>query len=744
MGNKLFRSNRQITNTSNDIQTNTSQNNENNTNDISIDNSNTIDNSNPKFDSAVQELLAHGFGIEQAIRGVEMSMIEEDVDNDQKYSVNDNNHEGSRCMVMPLGNLEFHDFMNFGYLRLKTKYDGYYKKRWCILTKNKLICHVNEANTEVTDEFDLLMYDNLKILVDTNNSFTFALISKSNHLSQSFVAQSLNDMIQWINCVQQTQYVLNSYISTAVTHITDEDGDQLSIDIDHLINTTVESSYLLNHPLSSMRDRRNDCNIKKCNALLTVSDVLTKYSKFIQQQNKINDNKKKQTFECKTSCVLEDFHHLLQVHSLQFEEMYNELNRVCHGETSCDLKNCLMMQRNHRDRTSLKSNDDKLRAIYFGCNDVRDITRQQVLDKIHSYFFHSFDTALKLSNKDKMKCKKMIKESDNDTNMQTIRDNVIIAISEVNRSKQKSFVDVGGMNRLISNAKFISTQKEYNYGFRFYYWRYYEDNRETCDPSQCTKVRGIIGNYGFTLGRFYVQAKYKNLKDELMHNLIFTISLLQFDVLLDKSAAHLITEYFRNNVCVGGDRMKYYDMHTGTRLGIEHLAAIMAYCNQDELQRKLSETYRLTSDDETIAGLKLRHRNYANWGRLLRELVDCFGLNSQPIDVSARRIYHGVAKDMLFKSMNTRINGPTSTTTEYSVALNFCDNDGIILELSLDIWWNIGGFCDAFSMFECWQLSDFVNEQEVFFIGGYSHFKFKTIIKVPQGYNYQYYVMALC
>ena len=59
----------------------------------------------------------------------------------------------------------------------------------------------------------------------------------------------------------------------------------------------------------------------------------------------------------------------------------------------CNLSNCLLLQRNGRDRFQIKQNDGLLRDLYFGA----DIVEQQLLDTIHCNFMHSYDRGMRLS-----------------------------------------------------------------------------------------------------------------------------------------------------------------------------------------------------------------------------------------------------------------------------------------------------------------------------------------------------------
>eukprot|EP01084_Bolivina_argentea_P212650 361422_1 len=181
--------------------------------------------------------------------------------------------------------------------------------------------------------------------------------------------------------------------------------------------------------------------------------------------------------------------------------------------------------------------------------------------------------------------------------------------------------------------------------------------------------------------------------------------------------------------------MNYTDM-----IQKKHIIAMMVYCNYDTLQQKLSETYRKTKHDETDDELKERHRNYYHMGKYLRECVECFGMKSEA--ANNMKLFNGINKYVTFSSLNAYVKGPFSTTRQYVVAVNFCNDTGLILELNLQpIVWQMS-FCESLdayfvvTCFDCSFLSDYVNEQEIFFIGGLNNFTLKNIIDVQTNRTY--------
>ena len=96
--------------------------------------------------------------------------------------------------------------------------------------------------------------------------------------------------------------------------------------------------------------------------------------------------------------LLNDFNHLLESHRHEFEEIYNMLKNEIYNNNDCRLRECLSMRRHHRDRHKITENEEILNELYNG-ND--DIVSQQILDRAHCHYMHTFDIGYRLTKRDK-------------------------------------------------------------------------------------------------------------------------------------------------------------------------------------------------------------------------------------------------------------------------------------------------------------------------------------------------------
>eukprot|EP01084_Bolivina_argentea_P306895 530387_1 len=179
-----------------------------------------------------------------------------------------------------------------------------------------------------------------------------------------------------------------------------------------------------------------------------------------------------------------------------------------------------------------------------------------------------------------------------------------------------------------------------------------------------------------------VARKYNNFKEEILLNQIAAIGEYQWNIYIEKASVHITTDKVMQIYCPRRESASYYEMKYGQGMSIEHLVAMMVYCNNDLLQFKFSQTFRKLTSNESVESIKQRHRNYYWFGRLLRENVEAFGMEWRT--TTYIRAFHGVNQHFTFSTMLAYIRGAFSITTDYVVACNFCDNKGMILELKID------------------------------------------------------------
>eukprot|EP01084_Bolivina_argentea_P176336 305168_1 len=518
----------------------------------------------------------------------------------------------------------------------------------------------------------------------------------------------------------------------------------------------------------------SNCNLSECPQFRAIIDILKRHHIIQSQHKELNNNeKKKQETENSINIrniyrdnysntkLLDDYNHLLTKHSQDFEDIYDKLIEETNNKQLCDLNKCKIIRRNQRDRSAVTKNENILTKLY-ECKNENDIVQQQFIDRIHSHYFHAFDTGYKLTIKEKTNIlNKSIANTETKNNDDTentyCKDINVSTVSTLLQSKRNKYRNMHELDRInAENSKFImqtsksdpNKPKTYSYGYRYFYWPYYKNNTSIYDNAHLYANMGGApeANHSSTVGDWYIENKYKSFKNELLNNILAVIAESQWDNLMLKAAVFIQTWKVRQMKCPRTVSAKCYDMMRFCPMSKQHLIAVMVYCNFDVLQFKFGATFRRINEDETNESMKNRHRNFYFLGKLLRECTECFGLVVE--GANNINLYHGVNENFLFSSIFACIKGPFSTTTAYSVAAIFCANAGMIVNMDINVneWiykWDEGESNVRISCFDCEWISDYPNEKEVFFIGGLGKFKFNTIIQASLGTNYEKYIKGL-
>eukprot|EP01084_Bolivina_argentea_P136991 241274_1 len=324
--------------------------------------------------------------------------------------------------------------------------------------------------------------------------------------------------------------------------------------------------------------------------------------------------------------ILNNFNHLLLCHDTDddFNKIYDKLSYNHSYHT------CKVYLRHYRRQTNSNGRyaniyhqhekEEKMQE-----NDRRNILSMNILDKIHSYYCHSYDTLLR--NKASQK-----------RNMQNILN--------LFRSKQNvTNINSSMNNKFSSNLKINSCSNDHNNKFFSFGERFeYDDDKK----------------------ELYVSSKYNSFKDELINNEMENISIELYNSEYTKSVEYMHTDYVKTF------------KHITQQLTISHILSVLIYCNCDSYQRTWSQTYRFTVDqDKNI--LKQHHSHFYFSSKYLREFIEWFGIRL--INNEKKKFYHGISEILYFTKTITQFNGPLSTSEEINVALNFSSNSGIVLAL---------------------------------------------------------------
>eukprot|EP01084_Bolivina_argentea_P271246 461468_1 len=221
--------------------------------------------------------------------------------------------------------------------------------------------------------------------------------------------------------------------------------------------------------------------------------------------------------------LVNDFNELLLQRSNEFENIYNTLIQRSNNNVVCDLLKCESMRRNQRNRNEITENENELKTLYF--ND--DIVTQQLLDRVHCYYFHSFDMGYKITTKDLQQ--NDIKNEEYDTMGKTVRQKIYaLTKAKVNSANYITRLQ-NKYNQMFNENNETNNIENYSFGYKFHY--------RTDEYDDCKCRSDVI----------HILAKYSSLKVELTENQIAKICMSQFNTEYQKANEYFESKYRKEN-----------------------------------------------------------------------------------------------------------------------------------------------------------------------------------------------------
>eukprot|EP01084_Bolivina_argentea_P142824 250874_1 len=403
--------------------------------------------------------------------------------------------------------------------------------------------------------------------------------------------------------------------------------------------------------------------------------------------------------------LLDDFIYLLELtkDDVVFEEIYQHL------QINCSLNTCIAFSRHSQKQTdSSKFQKDM---------EINDTAIEQLMDKIHCHWAHSFDLGYRLNSSNRLLLNKLTQNLSDQSNthndsllnktlihrkkMLSIQTSIPDSDSKSSHTISRS---VDKYNQLNSSNMLQDAAGFYSFGFQFYY-----------GDMDSYMHRDII----------VISPKYESLKEELTCNNICILTVKQFQNEYVKAKYQFNTTYRKQNY---------------PTIQLSFVLSMMIYCNFDTLQNELSKTYRNNNGCD--------HNNFYHWGKYLKQIVHIFGnsVSSERLCINSNttKFFHGVGEKLLFPKCIGHVDGvrifvPLSTSSSFSVATNFTNyNNGIVIQFGDD---NRRYFTPKY--YPCRWLSDYPAEEECFFIQNVDLLKISNIYNVTEGYEYEKILTAL-
>eukprot|EP01084_Bolivina_argentea_P197595 338587_1 len=528
------------------------------------------------------------------------------------------------------------------------KKDSYQKqmKKW--LDTTPVMDFIEKHKQHNNEVHNTVFFEHLEkhVQSDENLNVYSSFITNYFHLNDinrdNFLQQKRESFL-----ISILSYLQNDKIGSAMNILHQKMENDIKTNFDGHQLRSINETFIEEQKLNR-HDERCKSEILSCLSLKRITSALTE-QKQCDNQNAL--------------ILLNDYLHLLEYHDSdeEFWLIYNTLG------PNCQLRNCISFQRNYRQiRDSLR----KLQA--------QDRIIQQLFDKIHCYYYHSFDIGFRKTYTKTYTKNKSERNADTVNMVETKLENA--STTNLVESVESGFgifmknqdIDHLGKYRQLSTVK---TNQFHHFGFAIEYKNDYSHSHKK------TSNNALV-----------VYPKYKSLKDELTNNDICCISLENFDAELRKANIHLKSYYCK----------KHYHGIT-----VDHLLSLMVYCNFDEMQYHFSKTYR-----EKIGG---DHHCFFYLGKYLTESVKYFGTLVSIKDKTVTTFYHGISQKNWFPETINRGLGiciycPLSTSSSFEVAANFAGPyDGLIVQFS-------NAYQSAAKYFDVAWISDYPNERECLFV----------------------------
>eukprot|EP01084_Bolivina_argentea_P081492 147555_1 len=95
-----------------------------------------------------------------------------------------------------------------------------------------------------------------------------------------------------------------------------------------------------------------------------------------------------------------------------------------------------------------------------------------------------------------------------------------------------------------------------------------------------------------------------------------------------------------------------------TPIQMDHVLVLIMYSNLSDLCFDFRATYRKINENESNEDQCLRHSQFAYFGRYMYESFVFYGTT----DTKIKMLYHGINKEIFFKTMYCTFDAPTSMT----------------------------------------------------------------------------------
>ena len=240
---------------------------------------------------------------------------------------------------------------------------------------------------------------------------------------------------------------------------------------------------------------------------------------------------------------------------------------------------------------------------------------------------------------------------------------------------------------------------------------------------------------GYTPKNLYVKRKYINFKHEILQH--FTIKQYN-ELIINKAIEYMTTQNVKSlETLRTGFQTLYvpWDIPPGMPASIDHIISIILYCDMSEYSKNFSESFRKMCAHETFQSVKKRNQEYWWQSKLLKELVEFYGLRRYDKETEPNGengpFYTGVSCVLPIPEFSLRLYSPTSTSKHIEVATIFADQSGMIITLNNDTAMTKARF------FDCSWISRYAEEDERLFVNGFYSLRVQSVRIIETNENHR-------
>eukprot|EP01084_Bolivina_argentea_P279823 478435_1 len=205
-------------------------------------------------------------------------------------------------------------------------------------------------------------------------------------------------------------------------------------------------------------------------------------------------------------------------------------------------------------------------------------------------------------------------------------------------------------------------------------------SRHIMDEKQQFSTKFNFGeyiNYWEPEYRNSVIPKYNTLKDELLKNKFSKLRKAVYYNLFEECMELMKLKGYKIKAKDIGVNNKKFNIARNTVITINHLISLKLYTDYSGIQTEFKKHCRKKNDKEKLEQFIKRNSEIAFWSRYVKESCTFYGCLLKKKDI----VYTGLKVKLIFSSMKQHFYCPLSTTIEYNIAQNFCDDHGNILKL---------------------------------------------------------------